>query len=717
MLRSLCALPIFPLSRCLLFSARPLCFPAAAALTLRMIRRPTNTLFPPFAPRRPVFSRHAPDFALAQRHHYLPQGRTLSTCPYHHHLSAPSRGAVIITSACPARTPLDGYGTDSETDADVVGAGTGSNIDEYTWGPEDDAPLPPDSQLSEMGDDGFSFVEREAVGASQDNTDADDLPGLVDISGSESGGDDDEGSDDSDSGSTDDEDHPVSVNEATSSSIPVDALPQSPSRVTPKITSFFKVETTAEKVVRMEREAREYAEWAEESRLREANVLRMKAARKRADATERMQRLREHVRNEKIANGWTPGQKRKHVELVDYDKPKNNGPCGRKRKEKNKKKDSKLTNWFHPFIWPQVVTATSRAGRPWKPSDIVWEARKLNPGVFWKLTSQVVGRWIDKAAKKEGVSKWKDSVLHNVAWAKGNSLGGHSTRMGILVNGESCSAVYDTDHDSRKHPYPEIRKQINHQLTSLRDAGVALSLLTIRGLMVAHIQHGAPELFTRTIGSDGTKFRCSESFVHRYLRNTLGWSERWATKAAQKLPPNHEKILDNAFLREAYIIRDYAIPAALRVNTDQTQLVYQQGSSSTWTQRGAKQVATVGQEEKRAFTLVPSISASGKLLAMQSVFGSKTAASCPSPASKHYGEALELGYCMVPATTATYWSNHSTMHQLVDEVIAPYFEGVKTELGLPMTQVSIWKIDCWSVHKSREQGVFDRWISHTGQLP
>jgi hypothetical protein len=133
----------------------------------------------------------------------------------------------------------------------------------------------------------------------------------------------------------------------------------------------------------------------------------------------------------------------------------------------------------------------------------------------------------------------------------------------------------------------------------------------------------------------------------------------------------------------------------LRVNTDQTQLVYQQGSSSTWTQRGAKQVATVGQEEKRAFTLVPSILASGKLLAMQSVFGGKTA-------SKRYREAIKLGYCMVPSTTSTYWSNHSTMHQLVDEVIAQYFKAVKTELGLPTTQVSIWKIDCWSVHKSRE---------------
>ncbi|KAJ7304728.1 hypothetical protein DFH08DRAFT_639352, partial [Mycena albidolilacea] len=182
----------------------------------------------------------------------------------------------------------------------------------------------------------------------------------------------------------------------------------------------------------------------------------------------------------------------------------------------------------------------------------------------------------------------------------------------------------------------------------------------------------------------------------------LGWSERRATKAAQKLPAHYEKILDDAFLREAYVIRDYAIPAALRVNTDQTQLVYQQGSSSTWNERGAKQVATIGQEEKRAFTLVPSISASGVLLPIQSVFSGRTAASCPSPASNRYREAVELQYSMVPSLTATYWSNHDTMHLLVNLIIAPYFEAKKKELGLPPSQFSIWIIDCWSVHKSRE---------------
>ncbi|KAJ7234577.1 hypothetical protein C8J57DRAFT_992504, partial [Mycena rebaudengoi] len=130
-------------------------------------------------------------------------------------------------------------------------------------------------------------------------------------------------------------------------------------------------------------------------------------------------------------------------------------------------------------------------------------------------------------------------------------------------------------------------------------------------------------------------------------------------------------------------------------------LVYQQGAGSTWNERGAKQVSTVGQEEKRAFTLVPSISASGTLLPMQSVFTGKTTASCPSPSSPGYAEAMTLKYSMLPSKTKTYWSNHETIHELVDDIIAPYFEETKKALGLP-SQVSIWKIDCWSVHKSKE---------------
>ena len=207
--------------------------------------------------------------------------------------------------------------------------------------------------------------------------------------------------------------------------------------------------------------------------------------------------------------------------------------------------------------------------------------------------------------------------------------------------------------------------------------------------------------------SDGSQFYCSDSFVRKFLWKKLGWSERHAMWPAQELPNNHEKVLWAAFLQEAAIICNHSIPAELQVNTDQTQLVYQQGTQTTWNKAGEKQVETKGQDEKRAFTLVPSISASGDLLPFQAVYHGKTALSCPSPKAPGIAEAQKLQFKFEASKTKTYWSTQETMRKLVDEIIAPYFNKKKRELGLPNSQDALWKIDCWSVHKSAE---FRTWM-------
>ncbi|KAJ3732385.1 hypothetical protein DFJ43DRAFT_997169, partial [Lentinula guzmanii] len=93
-------------------------------------------------------------------------------------------------------------------------------------------------------------------------------------------------------------------------------------------------------------------------------------------------------------------------------------------------------------------------------------------------------------------------------------------------------------------------------------------------------------------------FHCSESFICKYLVNNMDWSFRSTTCAAQKLPKNVEEILTESALQEAYCIHNYNIPAALCVNTDQTQTVYQQGTNMTWNQKGDHQVPAVGIDEK-----------------------------------------------------------------------------------------------------------------------
>ena len=101
-----------------------------------------------------------------------------------------------------------------------------------------------------------------------------------------------------------------------------------------------------------------------------------------------------------------------------------NKPQGRKRK--HPKTAASNVNWKSPFLWAQIEMAAVKAGKPWKPHDIVVEAKRLDPVAFMRLTEQVVGRWIDREAKEEGISKWKDSVLAEVE--KGNAPGGQSTR-------------------------------------------------------------------------------------------------------------------------------------------------------------------------------------------------------------------------------------------------------------------------------------------------
>ncbi|KAI5894822.1 uncharacterized protein SCHCODRAFT_02496837 [Schizophyllum commune H4-8] len=136
--------------------------------------------------------------------------------------------------------------------------------------------------------------------------------------------------------------------------------------------------------------------------------------------------------------------------------------------------------------------------------------------------------------------------------------------------------------------------------------------------MIAFIQHEAPEVFTKVLHKN-VKFCCSKAYVREFLC-CMGWGQRAATRAAQKLPENHQRLIYESLLREALVVRNFGVPDRLCLNTDQTQLVYQQGVDHTWNKHREAQVHVLGHEEKRTFTLVPGIAASGHKLPYQAVF-------------------------------------------------------------------------------------------------
>ena len=236
-----------------------------------------------------------------------------------------------------------------------------------------------------------------------------------------------------------------------------------------------------------------------------------------------------------------------------------------------------------------------------------------------------------------------------------------------------------------------------------------MTLITVRAIIVAHLECHVPDVFEKVFkNGQSFLFHCTDTFVRHFLRTELNWSWRRMTRAAQKVPEDAERKCYEAALRIAWIIKEEDIPAALFINSDQTGVVYAQGSNITWAQTNSKQVSVVGGEEKRAFTLVTSVCANGELLPFQAVYKGKSTASLPDIGSVGMKESLTAGMVFSVSGTETHWSTHETMHEFVNKIISPFFEQKKKELGLPPEQKSLWYIDCWSVHRSKD---FRDWMA------
>lgn len=122
----------------------------------------------------------------------------------------------------------------------------------------------------------------------------------------------------------------------------------------------------------------------------------------------------------------------------------------------------------------------------------------------------------------------------------------------------------------------------------------------------------------------------------------------------------------------------------------------------TWAPAGSKQVALVGANEKRAFTLLVAVTADGTVLPFQAIYQGGTQRSCPSPNAPNMIDVKNAGFRLEYSETSTYWSNQKTMRSYVNDILAPYFQCAKKWLGLPPTQKSLFQIDVWSVHRSEE---------------
>jgi hypothetical protein len=183
-----------------------------------------------------------------------------------------------------------------------------------------------------------------------------------------------------------------------------------------------------------------------------------------------------------------------------------------------------------------------------------------------------------------------------------------------------------------------------------------LTVVTVRGMLLATIMRMNPEILEKMF-KDGSKFRASDFFICGWLHKELEWSVRKATQAAQKLPENWKEQCERSVFQKVYIIKEEDIPPELYANSDQTQMVYAPGNKLTWVETGAKQVSLVGTDEKRAFTVMVTVTSNGTLLPFQAIYQGGTNWSCPASTFPHYHDAMMAGFQFEFSGTSTYWSN------------------------------------------------------------
>lgn len=71
--------------------------------------------------------------------------------------------------------------------------------------------------------------------------------------------------------------------------------------------------------------------------------------------------------------------------------------------------------------------------------------------------------------------------------------------------------------------HPNIVQSVKATLTSIRSTGAKVTVVTACGILIATILKNAPEVLEATF-RDGSTFRASESFVCKWLHDTMKWS-------------------------------------------------------------------------------------------------------------------------------------------------------------------------------------------------
>ena len=182
------------------------------------------------------------------------------------------------------------------------------------------------------------------------------------------------------------------------------------------------------------------------------------------------------------------------------------------------------------------------------------------------------------------------------------------------------------------------------------------------------------------LAENGGPIQLNRHWAHSLLKR-MNFVQRKATTSLSKLTMTDFKERKREFLNDvATTVEMEEIPGELILNWDQIGIRFVPSSTWTMERRGERRVEMVGVNDKRQITAVFCSSAAGEFLPIQLIYTGKT--DCCHPR-----------YPFPPEWNVTHsrnhWSNEDTMVQYVDNIILPYVEKVREEVGAEKAAIVI----------------------------
>ena len=220
-----------------------------------------------------------------------------------------------------------------------------------------------------------------------------------------------------------------------------------------------------------------------------------------------------------------------------------------------------------------------------------------------------------------------------------------------------------------------------------------------------------PKPLAQAASHDST-LHISSRWVREFCRSTLKMSFRRPTRSSNHAHDDATlKAVGHIFLlRLAFIVEKFSVPKELVVNMDETGVFLMPLRTRGWAPKGSKQVVFKGKNDKRQFTVIPSITAAGEfLLPLMLLWAGKSDACHPSSSvQKEHEQEIRHGH------SESHWSTVETMKIYVKGLVDNYLEPMREKLKLPDDQTFILILDVYSAHRDAS---FQSWVkTHYPQL-